>query len=73
MMNLFWKGRFLVEIYFVVLTLSVSFVFGLSSIPFDVKPEELATLVGKAFSFKLPIEMTEHIGYTLKVHFMHDH
>lgn len=34
---------------------------------FTVKPDEVATVVGKSFSYKLPAEMAKHSGYTFKV------
>ena len=61
------KDRHAVETVFLVSTLFVLFSCCIGALPFTVKPDEVATVFGKAFTYKLPAEMSAHPGYTFKV------
>jgi hypothetical protein len=56
-----------VETVFILSALFVLFTCCIAELPFNVKPDETATVVGKAFTHKLPAEMTTHYGYSFKV------
>ena len=65
-MKLLNRNRPAVETVFIISAFSVLFTCCIAELPFTVKPDETATEVGKAFSYKLPAEMTTHPGYTFK-------
>ena len=61
------RSRPAVETVFMISTLFVLFSCCFGELPFTVQPDEAATVVGKAFTYKLPAEMTTHSEYTFKV------
>lgn len=61
------RDRPAVETVFVVSTIFGLFSCCIGALPFSVQPDEVATVVGKAFTYKLSAEMSAHPGYTFKV------
>lgn len=66
-MKFYSRDRSAVDAILVISTLFVLFSCCTGALPFPVKPDEMATVAGKAFSYKLPAEMNAHPGYTFKV------
>ena len=60
------RNNLAVENVFII-TLLVLVSCCIAKLPFTVQPEEMATVAGKAFTYKLPAEMIAHPGYTFKV------
>ena len=56
-----------VETILRISTLFVLFSYCIGALPFPVKPDEMATVAGKALFYKLPAEMNTHSGYAFKV------
>ena len=61
------RDRSAAETILRISTLFVLFSSCIGTLPFSVKPDEQATVAGKAFSYKLPAEMNTHPGYAFKV------
>lgn len=51
-----------------LLTFIAMFLYSEGTVAFSIKPDEVATVVGKAFSYKLPADVAIHTGYTFKLY-----